>query len=245
MTSMQILTEKLAYLREHEDFSILYKRKTPLKKDGQVLHGGYFLKDSQGRWVVFNKALANEHLMWTWQHQYQLGPCLTEAQVGDFERQYHITLPDDYRRFLLEVGHGGAGPGYGLYTLEKGLYYASEEDIPPPDILQLPFPFTEHACKYDRTLSAEENLKITAPVYGGFLPFAYGGCTDYYVLILNGPERGNIWMESYGSDGGIWPLTYEFCGIVGDNRHIGFYEWYNLWLDRQIADLHERIMAMG
>lgn len=242
---MQLLIEKLAYLREHEDFSILYTRPIPRNKNGQVLNGGTLDKDANGKLIVFNKGLANQHLIWTWQHQYQVGPCLTEAQVNNFEQQYHMTFPSDYRQFLLEVGHGGAGPGYELYTLEKGLYYASEESIPPLDILKRPFPFTEHACKYDPTLSAEENAKITAPVYGGFLPLGHAGCSDTYVLILNGPERGNIWMESFGSDWGIYPVLYEHAGIAGDNRHIGFYDWYNLWLDRQIADLRERIMAMG
>ena len=41
-----------------------------------------------------------------------LNPCLGEHEVESFEAQYNIRLPEAYRRFLLEVGDGGAGPPY-------------------------------------------------------------------------------------------------------------------------------------
>src|SRR5437016_4283502 len=61
------------------------------------------------------------------QHEYRLNPCLTEAQIQKFERAYEITLPPDYRAFLMEVGNGGAGPYYGIVPLE---------DSVPPGIVE-------------------------------------------------------------------------------------------------------------
>ena len=48
------------------------------------------------------------------EHQYQLHPPLSEAAIRTFEMQYGITLPDEYRHFLSVIGHGGAGPYYGI-----------------------------------------------------------------------------------------------------------------------------------
>lgn len=55
------------------------------------------------------------------EHQYLLNPCLTETEIQNFEQQYHVTLPDDYRDFLCYVGNGGAGPMYGLFSLEESI----------------------------------------------------------------------------------------------------------------------------
>ena len=36
----------------------------------------------------------------------QMGPVLSEEEVRAFEEEHQITLPEGYRRFLLEVGDG-------------------------------------------------------------------------------------------------------------------------------------------
>ena len=36
----------------------------------------------------------------------QMGPVLSEEQIHAFEQKHQITLPEGYRRFLLEVGDG-------------------------------------------------------------------------------------------------------------------------------------------
>lgn len=47
-------------------------------------------------------------------HRYRVGPCAPEAWIAFAEGRYGIRLPDQFRRFLLEVGNGGCGPWHGL-----------------------------------------------------------------------------------------------------------------------------------
>ncbi len=56
---------------------------------------------------------------WRKSHRYQLGCPLTEVKLQFYEQQHGVELPYEYRKFLMEVGHGGAGPIYGLFALDS------------------------------------------------------------------------------------------------------------------------------
>lgn len=47
-------------------------------------------------------------------HQYRLNPPIERELVRAAEQKYGFTLPEDYFRFITEVGDGGAGPDYGI-----------------------------------------------------------------------------------------------------------------------------------
>ncbi|MDY6940315.1 MAG: SMI1/KNR4 family protein [Cyanobacteriota bacterium] len=51
-------------------------------------------------------------------HQYHLQPCLSESELLEFEQNYEVKLPPDYRQFLKCIGNGGAGPHYLFLSLE-------------------------------------------------------------------------------------------------------------------------------
>ena len=52
-------------------------------------------------------------------HAFRLNPPIAEAEVHRFEHRHGISLPDDYRAFLIQAGNGGAGPYYGLLPLDN------------------------------------------------------------------------------------------------------------------------------
>ena len=52
-------------------------------------------------------------------HKYQWNPPASLKEIEKFEKETGISLPDGYRNFLLQAGNGGAGPFYGLFSLEQ------------------------------------------------------------------------------------------------------------------------------
>src|SRR3954471_13202596 len=52
-------------------------------------------------------------------HDYKLDPPLPVAVIEAFEGRHGVSLPEDYRHFITEVGNGGAGPYYGLLPFAK------------------------------------------------------------------------------------------------------------------------------
>ncbi len=50
-------------------------------------------------------------------HGYFLGPKLKERDLVAVEQRLGVRLPKEYRLFLAHLGEGGAGPFYGLFTL--------------------------------------------------------------------------------------------------------------------------------
>src|SRR5260221_13984114 len=51
------------------------------------------------------------------QHRYRLGPPLADGDLRRFERQHRMSLPVEYRAFLLQAGNGGGGADAGALAL--------------------------------------------------------------------------------------------------------------------------------
>lgn len=47
-------------------------------------------------------------------HNYELAPCIPEAEIVAFEKKIGTTLPENVRNMLLYFGSGGPGPGLGM-----------------------------------------------------------------------------------------------------------------------------------
>ena len=60
------------------------------------------------------------------EHKYQWNPSASVEEVEDFEQKIGVRLPEEYRNFLLLAGNGGAGPYYGLFSLQKILYWLED-----------------------------------------------------------------------------------------------------------------------
>jgi len=118
-------------------------------------------------------------------------------------------LPEDYRDFLLHIGNGGkACPGYDFY----GIGYENlfqEREILPDDILKKPFLWSE--AWQPKTLEEFEDVmsRTEEPMQGAIFIVNYG-CSVMGYLVVSGKERGNIWVQDFGSENGIWPEGHFF-----------------------------------
>ena len=159
-------------------------------------------------------------------HGYLLGPSPTEADVAEFEERQGITLPPDYRTFLLEVGDGGAGPCYGVFRLDG----TDAEDFGAAErtagFLATPFPHTEDwnpNSQYPSPTWMEDPEYFDDRWITGSLALCHFGCGAVYRLVTAGPCRGQIWFDDRGSDGGVTHAAADFR------------TWYLDWLTGQEA----------
>lgn len=136
-------------------------------------------------------------------HRYHLNPPISEKELASFEAEHRITLPDDYRSFLLEVGNGGAGPYYGLLPLGESLRSGD---------LSRPFPLTE-ACSPEN-----DNDDLPDPYLDGHLLLGTHGCGYWSFLVVTGPTAGTVWDDFLAGDGGLRPTGHTFAS------------WYKAWL---------------
>jgi len=132
-----------------------------------------------------------------------MNPCLTQHEIGQFERQHGIDLPDDYADFLRTIGNGGGPvPYYGLMPLGRAPERFPLADIEALTEIGKPFPFSEGWCWED-----DEDGPVPdrhAGVHRGRLVLGHEGCGDYPILIVAGPQRGKVW---HLADIGIFPMT--------------------------------------
>lgn len=168
-------------------------------------------------------------------HKYILNAKLSEKKVEEFEQSNGIALPSDYRMFLTNIGDGGCGPYYGLLPLR---YYHQhydnhiwEEDDLSKSYLRFSFPFIDKWIP-ETGLNESESYKINKESISGTLALSHEGCGYYTILIVKGIEEGNIWLDGMVTDQGMMPL-------IRNEKKIGFYDWYEEWLDKSLIEVSE------
>ena len=148
----------------------------------------------------------------------ELAPALSEADIGRFEYEHSVTLPEDFREFILQVENGGDGPPeYGLLPLGN-----LGPDCPPiladgyGDRLNKPFPLTEHWLweNSDQTRETEDRIQSLA---NGVLLLGADGCGEYWILVVSGQCRGEVWQLA---EDGVQPCAPRRT----------FVSWYKYWL---------------
>lgn len=183
-------------------------------------------------------------------------PVLTPAELVEVEAQLGVSLPDEYRTFLAEVGAGGPGPALNLTSLHRvdgkwGWIWESEDQ---PWLLDPSGPFVEtedwadqqtatlRAAGYEPTTRDvdDDYLDDYRKVFGdageevwvlergrGAIHISDNGCGMTGWLIVVGPHRG----ELRDRDCAVNPPFEPYVDANG-NRHT-FRSWYLEWLEQR------------
>jgi hypothetical protein len=193
-------------------------------------------------------------------HKYLLNPVLTINEVKKFEADNKVELPIDYVEYLTTIGNGGAGPFYGVHTLEQSrinfLDHTEKLDHKYFD-LSKPFPHNEswnveaeleelyekieEASESGNTVLEEELFESKWELIGadehdfGRLYTTDFGCGVQISLIVNGTEKGNMWTDDRTNDAGLYPTTE-----LGNTERITFLDWYELWLDQSLDKIQSK-----
>ncbi|BAZ41098.1 hypothetical protein NIES4101_70600 [Calothrix sp. NIES-4101] len=188
-------------------------------------------------------------------HQYILNPCLSERELQEFELNFQVNLPEDFRNFLLKIGNGGAGPGYGFLGLNIENF--QNEQLFPPGFLAQDFALKNEWNDLDllqQMNGSQVSVYFDQKFVQGSIAVAEYGCGIQARLVVTGEERGNIWIDDRTNEAGIYPLTshcaaffhddpnmdtYMYESVEESNEALTFYEWYENWLNLAINQVLE------
>ena len=161
-------------------------------------------------------------------HFYFLNPPVRKNVLSRFENKHNIVLPDEYREFLLSIGDGGAGPGYGLQPMKESLIGYLQQPLAPSQ----PFPYTNadteriiHIHLEEKRRGVEVELRHTVLLgTSGYICLSDHGCGERSLLIISGEQRGKVWY-AYARQG-----HPQFVGDSRKFRSISFLDWYENWI---------------
>ncbi len=173
-------------------------------------------------------------------HKYKLNKPIDAQDVHNIEQKYCFTLPEDYFKFITEVGDGGAGLDYGINSFtelfKKGIDERVEMYIEDtrialsktfnPRPMNINDVYKYAICR----IEAYEEKPDKYFVYdiddndndliweNGFFVLGTHGCQWDFGIVVTGERRGQIF--STDNCGG-------FCFLANS-----FDEFYQLWLNK-------------
>jgi hypothetical protein len=178
------------------------------------------------------------------QHGYRLRPAVDEATLTRAERAIGGPLPAAYRHFVTVLGDGGAGPYYGVVPLGEALDRLEKHfgtldplgrdcplrtDIDFGEIAGQPDDWDQHVARLDSDPEYAAHFDRLTETYrddpwlDGRLPIVDYGCGDWLFLVVRGPRRGTVWVDSVAGGSGLYCLEVDFA------------TFYRRWLDAEVA----------
>ena len=169
----------------------------------------------------------------------ELNPPITESELIEFEAKHEITLPSDYREFLLSIANGCIGPVGGIEKLGQfgGCDWENSDTIGIGK-LNRRFPYSDswNSKPLDDSFSNDEQQQRYLWYFGeshvdGAIPICDLGCGLRQLMIVSGPERGTIWFDDRVDWMGLYPESSH------SQARVSFIEWYQDWVNNKLSEL--------
>ncbi len=171
-------------------------------------------------------------------HKYRFHAPVEEAVIAALEGAHGFRLPEDFRAFVLTVGNGGAGPSYGVipfhgkdsedYTDYKRLGTAWKyADAHNPEHLL----WGDEDDQGDDDQEARQRAYWAACESTGAFYLCHHGCASRSLLVVSGPQRGEVWHDETANDAGLYPA------VSAAGARLTFTTWYLDWIDTELAKL--------
>lgn len=130
-------------------------------------------------------------------HQYRVNGKLAAKELADWQAHNQVTLPEPFAQFLTKVGNGGAGPYYGIYSIEKAASYTERqallaEAVLHPGMTKEEWNHLTEPLTNDEDIPDEEYDDARNKVLGGMLCIGTQGCEYDMYLVLEGKHRGEL-----------------------------------------------------
>lgn len=152
-------------------------------------------------------------------HKYQLNPPVSMGEVLKLEEDFKIKLPPDYVYFLTQIGNGGAGPYYGLYSLDelRKKQYCTQQDHTLPPLIDVSLS-REMWNELMEQMDTDDEIfvEIEKRVNAGVFVIGTQGCTYDNLLMCRGSESGKIVYID-------WNLESDYPPVL---TRMSFWEWY-------------------
>ncbi|MDE5584002.1 MAG: SMI1/KNR4 family protein [Ruminococcus sp.] len=153
-------------------------------------------------------------------HKWQFAKPANKRTIQKFEKNMKITLPQSFVRYLTELGNGGAGPDYGIYSLEV----MQKRNVFIPQTAQMPVmldhsmtdeQWADFAKKYEilddticsdefdtKTKEQQENLlherlNMELALCAGGVFIGTPGCTMNSILMCRGAATGEVFVIDF------------------------------------------------
>lgn len=193
------------------------------------------IQDTQEKILLFQQKIENTKILLPINKK--MNERISPNEISSFEQEYKISLPKEYKLFLLNIGNGGIGPDYGLLSLQDSIWDTKLKNSSKIKITS-PFLYTDSWNENwiadldwdngERPDDAKLNEYMDVKHISGCLQIGHIGHGCTYLLVVNGQEYGNIWIDDRADYGGLNPVLSK------NGQRVNFAEWYIDWLNEEL-----------